>query len=177
MSLRGGFLFFPTKQSPALWREVAAPPKNKGGGSQRHKFTRCTVEKFLFQTAKKAIRISLHLGRQGVPVLVHCAQSLTCLSFIIWLCIDPRRYLFHLFLVSRKSVSLQERHQLNLIVGMQFKLRCLLIYLDNFIPLPQLTGQGGFLIIETPVMSGFSAEGKTQWGLVSIVCSQRGFYF
>jgi hypothetical protein len=50
MSLRGGLLLFPTKQSPALLgisgqKEVAAPPKNKGGGSQRHKFTRCTVEK------------------------------------------------------------------------------------------------------------------------------------
>jgi hypothetical protein len=46
MSLRGRQ---PEKQSPVLediagQKEVAAPPKNKVGGSQRHKFTKCTLE-------------------------------------------------------------------------------------------------------------------------------------
>jgi hypothetical protein len=60
MSLRGGFLFFPTKQSPVLrdistQKKIAAPPhlpwravpgKSKSGGSQRHQFMKCTVENF-----------------------------------------------------------------------------------------------------------------------------------
>src|SRR3990172_7923329 len=49
MSLRGGFLFFPTKQSLVLrdisvQKEIATPPKGKSGGSQRHQFIKCTVE-------------------------------------------------------------------------------------------------------------------------------------
>jgi hypothetical protein len=50
MSLRGGFLLFPTKQFPVLKdvsveKGIASPPKYKGGGSQRHQFIECTVEK------------------------------------------------------------------------------------------------------------------------------------
>jgi len=57
MSLRGGVLLFPTKQSPVLRdnsveNKVATPPrrpafgagKTKSGGSQRHKLAGCTVE-------------------------------------------------------------------------------------------------------------------------------------
>jgi hypothetical protein len=53
MSLRGGFLLFPTKQSPVLMdilvqKEIASPPNYKSGGSQRHQYIRCTVEEFSF---------------------------------------------------------------------------------------------------------------------------------
>ncbi len=54
MSLRGGALLFPTKQSPvsrgiSIPKEVASPPKNKIGGSQRHQFIKCSVESFIHQ--------------------------------------------------------------------------------------------------------------------------------
>jgi len=68
MSLRGGVLLFPTKQSPVLRdvlveNEIASPPKTKSGGSQRHDLARCMVANLLPQRLALTVRLSLTVSK------------------------------------------------------------------------------------------------------------------